>query len=330
MMKRIISASFVLLLVVVPALAEVYTGTTVARSTIAITVDAGGILDELYVQPGSIVQEGEVIARLRTTKVFATQNGTVARIFTKEGKETEGMVLEIAPVSRYTIHCTSDGAYDSISSNLIHCGETLYMKCTSNGTHQGRGRVYSIDNETYMVEATAGEFYVGETVYIYRDPDYAYKKLVGIGTVVSSATEAYESEGKITAIHVSEGEYVEKGELLYEVIDGEGTEIVAPADGVVTACEAEAGASIEDDQTVASMVSCADICIAVSLTDDQIIQVSVGDSAALTYSCYEEERLIPGIVTAISGTKQDESYTAYISAEDMPVHLGMSVEVRID
>ena len=29
--------------------------------------------------------------------------------------------------------------------------------------------------------------------------------------------------------------YVEKGELLYEVIDGESTEIVAPADGIITA-----------------------------------------------------------------------------------------------
>jgi len=330
MMKRIISAALVLLMTAAPALAEVFTGTTVARSTIAIDADAGGILDELYVQSGSVVKKGEVIARLRTTKVFATQNGTVARIHATEGKETEGTVLEIDPVSRYTIHCTSDEAYDSISSNLVHCGETLYMKCTTNGTHQGRGRVYSIDNETYMLEATAGEFYVGETVYLYRDPDYAYKKLVGTGTVVSGATEAYEGEGKITAIHVSEGEYVEKGELLYEVIDGEGVEIIAPADGVIINCEVENGAGIEENQIIANFVSYDDICIAVSMMDDQIVQVSVGDSAALSYSCYGEDRLIPGIVTAISGTKQDESYIAYILPEEVPVQLGMTVETRID
>ena len=319
-----------LLMVAVPALAEVYMGATVARSTTAIAADAGGVIDELYIQPGSVVREGEVIARLRTTKVFATQNGTVARVHAEEGKENEGIVLEITPVSRYTIHCTSEDAYDSISSNLVHCGETLNMKCTTNGTHQGHGRVYSIDDGTYMVETTAGEFYVGETVYLYRDPEFAYKKLVGVGTVVSSAVEAYESDGRITAIHVSEGEYVERGELLYEVIDGEGVEIVAPADGIITACEVEKGARIEADQTFASVAAYDDICIGIQLEESQTAQVSVGDAAALRYSFDAQERLIPGTVTAISEAKQDEGYTAYISPEEAPLQLGMTVEVRID
>ena len=317
------------MMIAAPALAEVFTGTTVAGSTISITSDAGGILEEMYVQPGSAVKEGDVIASLRTTKVFANQDGTVARIHVQEGRKAEGTVLEIASVSRYTVYCTSDDAYDSVSSNLVHCGETLYMKCTSNGTHQGRGRVYSIENETYMVEATAGEFYVGETVYLYRDPDYTYKMLVGVGTVVSSAAEAYEGEGRIAAIHVSEGEYVEKGELLYEVIEGEGTEIIAPADGIITACDAENGAAIEENQSVAQMAAYGEICITVQLGEDQVAQVSVGDSAELKYSCYGESRSIPGTVTSISDTKQDEGYTVYLSAEDMPAQLGMTVEVRM-
>ena len=330
MMKKTISAVLALLMICVPAMAEVFTGTTVARNTMNITAQAGGIIDELYIQPGSVVKEGEVIARLRTTKVFARQNGTVARIQAKEGKEIEGTVLEIAPVSRYTIHCTSDSAYDSISSNLVHCGETLYMKCTTNGTHQGSGRVYSIDGSTYMLEATGGEFYVGETVYLYRDAEYAYKQLVGTGTVVSSTTEAYESDGKITAIHVSEGEYVEKGELLYEVIEGENTEIIAPADGIVTACDVYCGSVVEDTQTIANLVSFDEIYVAIQGEEDQIGQISAGVSAALTYSCYEEERLVPGTVIETSNDAQDGIYTAYVDSEDMPAQLGLSVEVRID
>ncbi|MBP3409908.1 MAG: HlyD family efflux transporter periplasmic adaptor subunit [Clostridia bacterium] len=329
MMKRMISTVLALLMTAAPAVAEAFTGTTIARSTMAVAAEADGVLDELYIQPGSAVQAGEVIGRLRTTKVFADQNGTVARIHAKEGKETQGTVLEIAPVSRYTIHCTADSAYDSISSNLVHCGETLYMKCTVNGTHQGTGRVYSIDGSTYMMEATGGEFYVGETVYIYRDAEYAYKCLVGTGTVVSSATETYESEGRITAIHVSEGEYVEKGELLYEVIDGESIEITAPVDGIITACET-AGANVVSGQLAASLAPYDEICIAVQLEEDQISQISVGDSAALVYSCYAEERLIPGTVTEISSVAQDGSYTATILPQEAPAQIGLTVEVRID
>ncbi len=330
MMKRIISAVLVLLMICVPAMAEVFTGTTVARSTMAITAEAGGIIDELYVQPGSAVKEGEVIARLRTTKVFANQNGTIAHIHTEEGKETQGTVLEIAPVSRYTIHCTSDSAYDSISSNLVHCGETLYMKCTTNGTHQGSGRVYSIDGSTYMVEATGGEFYIGETVYLYRDAEYAYKHLVGTGTVVSSATEPYETDGRITAIHVSEGEYVEKGELLYEATDGESVEIVAHADGIITSCEVGNGTVIEDGRMVASLVPYDEICISVQVEEDQIGQISVGDSTALTYSFYGDERLISGTVIEITDVAQNGSYTAYVSPEETPLQLEITAEVRID
>jgi len=330
MIKKTISTILALLMICVPAMAEVFTGTTVARSTMNITAQAGGIIDELYVQPGSIVKEGEVIARLRTTKVFAKQNGTVARIQAKEDKEIQGTVLEITPVSRYTIHCTSDSAYDSISSNLVHCGETLYMKCTINGTHQGRGRVYSIDGSTYMVEATGGEFYVGETVYLYRDAEYAYKRLVGTGTVVSSTTEAYESDGRITAIHVSEGEYVEKGELLYEVIDGESTEIVAPADGIITVCNVNCGAVVEDAQIIANLVSFDEICVAVQVEEDQIGQISVGESAALTCFWYEDERLIPGTVIETSNDAQDGIYTVYIEPEEESTQIGLTVEVRID
>ncbi len=330
MMKRIISAVLALLMICVPAMAEVFTGTTVARSTMAVTAEAGGIIDELYVQPGSAVEEGEVIARLRTTKVFAMQNGTVARIHAEEGKEAQGTVLEIAPVSRYTIHCTSDSAYDSVSSNLVHCGETLYMKCTANGTHQGHGRVYSIDGSAYMVEATGGEFYVGETVYLYRDAEYAYKQLVGTGTVVSSATEAYEREGKITSINVSEGEYVEKGELLYEVIDGESAEIVSPGDGVITSCDVYCGAGVEDSQIIANLASYDEIYVAVQTEEDQIGQISTDDSVALIYSCCGEERLISGTVIGISNAAQDGSYTVYIDPEEVPARIGLTVEVRID
>ena len=330
MMKRIISAGLALLLMTAPALAEVFTGTTVAHNTLSIAANAAGTVEEMLVQPGSAVKEGDVIASLRTTKVFANQNGTVARIHAKEGKEAEGTVLEIAPVSRYTIHCTSDDAYDSISSNLVHCGESLYIKCTANGTHQGRGRIYSIDNETYMVEATAGEFYVGETVYLYRDEDYSKKQRVGIGTVVSSAAEAYESQGRITAIHVSEGEYVEKGELLYEVIDGEGTEIVAPAGGIITACEAENGTSVANNQALANMAAYEDICISVQVEEAMIAEFSLNKPVELCYFSDEEERLVPGVVIEISGVAQDGSYTVCIAPEESPAQLGMTVEVWTD
>jgi len=148
--------------------------------------------------------------------------------------------------------------------------------------------------------------------------------------VVSSTTEAYESDGRITAIHVSEGEYVEKGELLYEVIDGESVEIVAPADGIITACETENGAVVENGQPIAEYALSSDLLIAIQVDESSIAGVSAGDVASIVYAGDTSEQHIPGIVTGISHLIEAESYAVYIQAETILPFLGMHATVYID
>lgn len=329
MFKKILAGLLAWAMTAAPALAEAYTGSTMARSTLAVTAQASGVLEEIRVLPGSTVAKDDQIAALRTTKVFASQDGTISRIHAGEGSVADGTVLELSPVSRYTVYCTADEAYDSISSNLVHCGETLYLYCTYNGTHQGTGMVYSIDGETYMVEATGGEFYVGETLYLYRDAGHSYKYLVGKGTVVASATELYEGTGKITAMHVSAGEYVERGELLYEIIDGDGTAVLSPVSGVITACAAEEGSAVQDGQVIATLAPWDEICVAIEVSEEQAWQINPGDQAALSYAGDPEEKLIPGEVIEISQLAGDGTYTVYIAPETPPVRTGMTVNVRL-
>lgn len=328
MAKRILSAALALLMLTVPALAEVFTGTSVAHGTTTLVADSAGILEEICMQTGCRVEAGAVLAQLRTTKVFATQDGTVSRIQAEAGSVADGAVLELQPVSRYTLYCTTDGAYDACDMNLIHCGETLYLRCTWDGTHRGVGRVTSIDRETYMVEATAGEFYVGETVYLYRDAEYSKKQRVGIGTLVTAETEVYESTERIVAMHVTEGEYVERGELLYETIDGEAVEICAPVGGIVSSCALEAGASVADGAPLAEIVPDDAIWVAVQVEESRMAAIAAGDTVELNILANGEERWTPGKVVEISGIAGEEGCTVYIAPEEPIAQLGLTVEVR--
>lgn len=327
--KRMAAILLALALPAGSALAEVYAGTVEARSTTALTADAGGVLEEMRVQPGSRVRSGEGIARVSTERVFATQDGTIARIQAEAGDDVQGAVLEISPLSRYTVYCTADGGYSSPGAGLLHCGERLYLYCTNNGTHQGSGIVTSIDGETYMVEATGGEFYVGETLYLYRDPQFRYKHLVGVGTVVTSDTEVYEAEGRLAALHVAEGEYVQRGELLYEIIDGDCAELAAPADGVIVECAAQEGERLQQGDVVARLAPEDEICVRIDVEETELDEIRIGDRAELLYASSPEEETAMGEVIEISRVLENGLCAVYIRPDEAPQYLGMNVSVRI-
>ena len=235
MLRRLASLSLALLLMAAPALAEVFEGKTVALSTTAIVAQTSGILDVADFQVGKRVEAGETLAELRSTPVFSSQDGSVTLIHAQEGDSVSGTLLEIMPVECYTVYCTVDKAYQSAESTLVHAGETVYVKCTSDGTHRAIGIIAQIDGEEYRVLTIGGELYVGETVYLYRDEDFTTAQRVGIGTVVVSETQACEAEGKLTRLHVSEGDCVERGQLLYEL---DGGSLLAEADGIITSVNA--------------------------------------------------------------------------------------------
>lgn len=329
MLKKIMTGALAALLCTAPALAEVYSGTTVAGSSVNVTASSSAQVEWSNACIGGTVSEGDVLFTLRTTKVFASQDGVIARIQAKEGQEISGDVLEVQPVSRYDIYCTVSEAYASTATMLIHSGETLYLRCTVNGTHQGTATVTTIDGETYMAEATGGEFYNGETVYLYRDPDYDYSTLVGIGTVLAAEAESYKSNGQLVQLHVEEGEYVERGELLYETIEGDSAEITAPTGGIITQCLVETGNRIEDGQSVCTIALPEDILVEIQLDAQAAAGLHVGNSVALTYACDAEETLVPGEIVEISQLGENDCFTVKIQPQTPPPYLGMNVSVQI-
>lgn len=327
MMKRILTVALALALLGGGALAEVYAGSTVAGSTLAVSAPDGGTLTEVLAQPGARVEAGQALAELRTRKVYAAEDGTVARILAREGAQVDGAVLELAPVSRYTIHCTVDGAASSAESTFVHAGEALYLRCTANGTHRGTGVVTQIDGETYLVAATGGELYVGETVRLYRDADFTSSQRVGIGTVVAADPQSYEAQGYLLRLHVAEGEFVERGELLYECAESAQTELTAPAAGIVTEAAAS-GDALQAGQAALTLAPLDAIQVEFLVDEEAAAALAPDDSVALIRADDPREAERRGAILSVSGAAEGGLYAVRVQAEEPLDRLGLTVYVR--
>ena len=309
------------------ALAEYYEGKTAALSTVTVCAEADGKIEAVRVLEGQRVAAGEALFRLRSERTFSCQDGTVSLVNAGVGDSVGGTVLEIMPKERYTVYCTVDKAYQSAAATLVHSGETVYVKCTTDGSHRAVGVVTQIDGAEYRVLTLGGELYLGETVYLYRDGDFTAAQRVGIGTVVVSDTQTYEASGTLTRLLVAAGDEVERGQLLFEVNGGE---ISAPIDGIIAALSCRPGDSVGKDQAVAELVPDGEIGVEVQVDEADAAQIAVGDAALLTLAGQEDENAIEGTVAEISAIAKSDKYTVRIRPEtDMALPLGMGVGVRL-
>ena len=137
-MKKFLVCLMALMLAAFPALAETATmdGTVVSIESIAVLAPAAGIIRDVTVQAGNHIEAGTEIAALYDQAVYAEQSGTI-KVFGAEGESVEtltaryGAVVYIEPDCRYTISASTRNAYDAIENTIIHPGETVYLRCST-------------------------------------------------------------------------------------------------------------------------------------------------------------------------------------------------------
>ena len=358
------------LLMGVPALAQVtFQGTVVSSKTIAVNAPFGGIVDEIVLRKGDPIQVGGPVATIRTTKVFAEMDGTVSGIFAREGDQTEGIterygaVMYIEPVNRYVVSATTEKAYNSSETRYIHIGERVHLACTKDGTHVGTAVVTSVGGETsgdsssgesssssstasytsYKLEVTSGDFYMGETVGIYRDSDHSSESRIGRGTIKQNAAVAVKGTGSVLKMHVQVGDRVERGEVLFETVEGvlDGlyamdNVIYSPLNGIVATVDAVQGSAVEKNGKLISIYPEEALQVAIKVSELDLREIHEGDKVSIEFEWdLDGTRQVPGVVSSISrvGEEQtdknsDAQYTAYIDfTPDDTVRLDMTVSV---
>ena len=358
------------LLASAPALAQIsFQGTVVSSKTIAVNAPFGGIVDEIELRKGDPIQVGAPVATIRTTKVFAEMDGTVSGIFAREGDQTEGIterygaVMYIEPVNRFVVSATTEKAYNSSETRYIHIGERVHLACTKDGTHVGTAVVTNVGGASssessssadsgsgsssgytsYKLEVTSGDFYMGETVGIYRDSAHSSESRIGRGTIQQNAAVAVKGTGSVLKMHVQVGDHVERGEVLFETVEGvlDGlyamdNTIYSPMDGIVATVDAVQGSSVEKNGKLISVYPEEALQIAIKVSELDLKEIHEGDRVSIEFEWdMDGTRQVQGMVSSISrvGEEQtdktsDAQYTAYVDfTPDETVRLDMTVSV---
>lgn len=355
--KRGLAALALMLALPGSALGEsVFAGEVTASDIHVIAAPYGGLVEQVSVRAGDSVNIGDPIAVVETTKTYAQTDGTISGVFASEGdsaegiKERYGALVYIEPINRYTLSCSTDKAYNSSENRYIHIGETVYLSCTKDGSHQGRGVVTSIDEEDeqkYTVEVTGGEFYMGETVNVYRDREYAKESLIGRGTVGRTKPVAVNGEGSVLQMHVRAGDLVERGELLFETVTGTldglyapDTQVVSDVKGVVATVDGSNGTAVEKGAKIATIYPEDKLQVKMVISEADLLDLQVGDEVEIEFNWDPRSgKRFDGTISSISylSEKEEEGassagaqYVAYVDfTPDETVRIGMTVVVYV-
>ncbi|MDO4546659.1 MAG: HlyD family efflux transporter periplasmic adaptor subunit [Clostridia bacterium] len=336
-MKRLATAVMAAIMAILSATAFAshgslsYTGAIEAQNEIALSAPFSGRVDAVNFKVGDVVNAGDVVAVMRTEKVYSPISGTVEAIFADVGYDATavssryGGVLFIEPTNKYTLYVDDKYAYESVSAMYAHLGDTVYLKCVTDGSHVGTGRITAIDDDgVYTVETTAGEFYPGEAVRVYnRERKYDVDR-IGRGTIIVSTPETVSAEGYIVNRFVEVGDTVEKGQLIMETVtdlpsyeEYTGTEIISPVSGIVTQVLVSEADSVSSQGVVAYICPMEDMGVEIELTEEELAEVGVGTQLELVFEQVPGELRLTGEITGISYIPQSilESSTSSQSAD---------------
>lgn len=362
--KTILIALLLALLAGGQALAEIsFQGKVISGETLVITAPFGGMIDKVNVRVGDTVHVGDTVAALRTTTVYAQMDSVVAGVFGQPGDNAEGIgnryggVMYLEPLNQFIVSATTEKAYNSGAARFIHLGETVYLSCTKDGSHRGVGIVTKVDdlNEQghtpYRVEVISGSFYMGETVGIYRRPNYASTSRLGRGQVKQNAALPVTATGSILRVHVKEGDRVERGEELFDTVEGTldglyavDNHIVCGVDGIVASVDTSQGTHVDKNGKIVSIYPRDALQIEMQVSELDLPDIHEGDPVSIEFEWDVDARhSVRGTIAHISrvGVKDtsdskttansDSKYSVYVDFEpDDTVSLDMTVIVHLD
>lgn len=342
-MKKIVCLALCMLMLAVPACAEErFDGQVVAGETVSVTAPFGGVVKSCGLRVGALVNENDVIASLSTTRVVATEDGTIRGVFASPGDSAENTVLYLVPVSKFTVSASISKAHESAETTFVNMGEKVYLRCTRDGSHRAVGVVTAVRGSSYTVQTTAGELYMEETVNIYRTADYAARQCIGSGKVSRAEALPVSGTGSILKMHVQDGEEVERGQILFETVTGDiagyddaDSNVRSTASGVIAEVRVKAGQQVSQGDVMIMVHRPVGYQISMQIPEDMLSTVKAGDACSIYFNWNEGQgKPFPGVITDVSYMSstveggEENTYTAYASFQaDETVRLGMTVTV---
>lgn len=281
-------------------------GRVTAGESYAITAGMDGVYRGTLCE-GQYLEEGEEVGQIEYTAVYAPESGRIAMIFLEEGDETENAqngVLVIEPESEFIFYATAENAYESVETMYPHLGQIVYLRCTANGTHRGYGRITQIDGLEFVVEGLGGEFYNGESVYVYLEEDCESSDRIGRGTAIKPLDVTVTAQGILASLEVSPSQTVQTGQLLFTLAPGAEpgqteNSVKSPAAGYVTEVLVSSGEQVQAGQILAYVCPAEELVVEFAL-GREIARLEEGEQVTLWFDLGDEDFQCSGEIAMIS------------------------------
>lgn len=321
------------------------TGSIAAGETKPVFAPFGGMVGASYIQDGDIVRAGDPLFTIETTKVYAPCDGVIGSLRIQAGddaasvQERYGALLYVEPSGTFVIETDTTYAYGNEENQIVHVGETVYIGSRNSSERMGTGFVTFVENDAFTVEVTSGNLIMDDNVSIFRQSDFAPASKIGSGTTARKAVVPVVSEGSLFAVHVAQGDRVNKGDLLLETVLGSldynaypTNQVVSGYHAVVATTDAAVGEKVEKKQSMATLHPVDTLRVVVHANESDLRNIQLGDSVSIECSGLAESQLFDGTVHAISGFATDVDGQPYfpVTIEFAPrndVRIGMSAIV---
>ena len=349
-MKKILTGTLAALLCLAlllsAALADTLSlsGTVTAGESIPVYAPIGGTVGEVKAVEGQLVAADDVLYTMKTTKVYAEEDGTVTGVFGQPGDSAStvanryGAVMYLEGSVAYTVSASTENAYNSTETKFVHVGETVYLTCRTSAARTGQGIITAVSGTSYTVEVTGGTFIPGDSVDISRDRANSTTQKIGRGTVSRVDPTAVSASGSIVRIAVEDGAQVKRGDLLLETLDGtfdglymSGTEIAAGAAGIVGSLSVSRGGSVQKDNIAAVLYPLDSMRVEAFVSEDSRNLIREGETVTIELEA-DESKTYQGTVALVSSVAENGSgeatYRVLVDfVPDDEVKIGMSVMI---
>ena len=317
---KLISVSvslFMLLCAVFPsALAQSNTfsasGTVVNLKQETVISPYGGTVKAVLVNAGEHVNKGDPLITFATTGVYAPQDGT-AYVLGEVGDNAQefssdsGAVAYVEPANIYTISASTRYAHNNDTNRIIHPGEAVYLR-GANITLKGEGRVTKVNGTSFTVEVTSGNFKSGDSVYVFRSPDYKNINCIGGGRIAIRPHSTLKAEGIIVNVNVKQGTPVKKGDLLFETLSGKFTgakgdlkTLRAERSGVINTISVSPGSSLTTGGAVCTFYPDEWMRVKAKISESDLGRVRIGDPVSVKFSFIDRGNYsVEGTIESVS------------------------------